>query len=83
MDVEMGGLYDGGTATDTNWVYLIMADEGTQGWFHHHFVNFNIPGGINFRETFTVFFAQITEMTFYAGTRFVPPPGQNYKILSL
>jgi len=75
--------YQGGTATNTNYVNIEITNTNTYAFKTTHVVNFGITNGYVVSNTFTVFFAKTTELTFKASALVDAPTGKNYKIQSI
>jgi hypothetical protein len=78
--VQLEVSYSGGSATDTNYVNLLLDNSGGTSWSNTRLINFGLTGGHLITETFTMYFAQSTRLVFSATTQNAPPTGKNYKI---
>jgi hypothetical protein len=58
----------------------IITNTNTYAFKTTHVVNFGITNGYVVSNTFTVFFAKTTELTFKASALVDAPTGKNYKI---
>jgi hypothetical protein len=78
--VEMVVNYQGGSATNTNYVAIEVTNATRYSLVDTHVVNFAITTGYTISNTFTVYFANTTELTFKASALVDAPTGKNYKI---
>jgi hypothetical protein len=81
--VQMEVNYQGGSATNTNYVYIEVRTTNSYALKTTHVVNFGITTGYVVTNTFTVYFAKTTELTFNASALVDAPTGKNYKIQSI
>jgi hypothetical protein len=78
--VEMVVNYQGGSATNTNYVAIEVTNATRYSLVDTHVVNFAITTGYTISNTFTVYFANSTELMFKASALVDAPTGKNYKI---